>query len=188
MTATIYVPGTEERDLKKIIYSLQTIGAYLTKGNFSFPASPDGSTDPNTLDDYEEGTWTPAITFATPGDLTVAYSLRSAYYTKIGRLVSISFAMVTSTFTHTTASGNLLITGSPFTPVTTDASYRAYAPVLYSGITKAGYAAFSSALIGNSASIQMLASGSNVAVANITTADMPTGGGVALGGSVNYVV
>lgn len=188
MTATIYVPGTEETDSKKTIMSLQAIGAYLTKGNFAFPATQNSSTDPNTLDDYEEGTWTPVITFATPGDLSVAYSLRSGYYTKIGRLVSLSFAMVTSTFTHTTASGNLLITGMPFTPITTDANYRAYAPVLYSGITKAGYAAFSSALIGNSASIQVLASGSGVAVSNVVPADMPTAGTVALGGSVNYVV
>lgn len=188
MTATIYVPPTEETDHKKQNMSLQAIGAYLTKGNFAFPATQNASTDPNTLDDYEEGTWTPVITFATPGDLAVVYSLRSAYYTKIGRLVSLSFAMVTSTFTHTTASGGLLITGLPFTPITTDANYRAYAPILYSGITKAGYAAFSSALIGNSSSIQVLASGSGVAVAAVATTDMPTGGTVALGGSVNYVV
>jgi hypothetical protein len=188
MTATIYVPGTEEKDLKKIIQSLQAIGAYLTKGNLAFPADQNASTDPNTLDDYEEGTWTPVITFATPGDLAVVYSLRSAYYTKIGRLVSVSFAMVTSTFTHTTASGNLLITGLPFTPMTTDANYRAYAPVLYSGVTKAGYAALSTALIGNSPSVQVFASGSGVAISNVTAADMPTGGTVAFGGSVNYVV
>jgi hypothetical protein len=188
MTATIYVPGTEERDLKKIIYSLQTIGAYLTKGNFAFPVSPDGSSDPNTLDDYEEGTWTPAITFDTPGNLSVAYQLRNAYYTKIGRLVSVSFAMLTSTFTHTTASGNLLITGLPFTPITTDVNYRAYAPVLYTGITKAGYSTVLSALIGNSPSVQVLASGSGVAVANVTVSDVPTGGTAGLGGSVNYVV
>jgi hypothetical protein len=51
----------------------------------SFPASISASTDPNTLDDYEEGTWTPA--FAT---WTTAPSDVVASYTKIGRQVTLN--------------------------------------------------------------------------------------------------
>jgi hypothetical protein len=187
VTATIYVPGTEERDLKKIIMSLQTIGAYLTNGEFSFPATQSPSSDPNTLDDYEEGTWTPTFTFGTPGDLAKTFSLQNAYYTKIGRMVSVSFALVTSAFTHTTASGNLLITGLPFAAVN-DANYRAYAPLLFQGITKAGYTQIMAEMNGNTSQffVQACASASNVS--NVTAANMPTGGTVILAGLVNYVV
>ena len=187
MTVTIYVPGTEETDLKKIIMSLQAIGAYLTKGNFAFPATQNPSTDANTLDDYEEGTWTPNFTFATPGDLAKTFSLQNAYYTKIGRLVSVSFALVTSAFTHTTASGNLIITGLPFTAVN-DAGYRSYAPLLFQGITKAGYTQIMAEMNGNTTQFMVQACGSGSNVSNVTAASMPTGGTVILAGLVNYVV
>lgn len=202
-----YVPGTEEKDPKKIIMSLQqahektatnetdiaTLTANAaawpgtTVGQLPFPATQAPSAGANVLDDYEEGTWTPTFTFATPGDLARTFSLQNAYYTKIGRLVSVSFAMVTSAFTHTTASGNLLITGLPFAAVN-DASYRAYAPLLFQGITKAGYTQIMAEMNGNTSQffVQACASASNVS--NVTAANMPTGGTVILAGLVNYVV
>lgn len=61
------------------------------------------------------GTWTPAITFQTPGNLSVSYPFRSAGYLKIGRLVILTCQM-TFVPTYTTASGYLLLTGLPFTP------------------------------------------------------------------------
>jgi hypothetical protein len=90
----------------------------LSNGQLMFPATQNPSADANTLDDYEEGTWTPAITFATPGNLVVAYSTRLGLYTKIGQLVYTQCSMVTSTFTHTTASGIFEVTGLPFVPAT----------------------------------------------------------------------
>jgi hypothetical protein len=88
----------------------------LTGGQIKFPAVAVPSADVNTLDDYEEGTWTPVITFVTPGNVSVVYSLRSGNYTKIGNTVNIHCLLSTSTFTHTTASGNFEITGIPFAP------------------------------------------------------------------------
>lgn len=158
-----------------------------TVGQLPFPATQAPSANANTLDDYEEGTWTPVLTFGTPGNLNVAYSIQSGYYTKIGRVVSVSFAIVTSTFTHTTAAGNMLVTGLPFTAVN-DANYRAYAPSIFSGINKATYSAVIAALIGNTSQFQIFASGMGVAVANVVVADAPTGGTVILGGVVDYVV
>ena|GEM_PF-4136831 len=82
-----------------------------------FPAVqvPDGGA--NVLDDYEEGTWTATRTFATPGDLSAGtYSAQGGWYTKIGRVVywgcQIQFSVQQ---TWTTASGNLRISGLPFT-------------------------------------------------------------------------
>lgn len=50
-------------------------------GQVSFPASQVASSDPNTLDDYEEGTWTPSL------GGTTTYTTQTGRYTKIGRLV-----------------------------------------------------------------------------------------------------
>lgn len=74
------------------------------------------SVPPLTGISYSTGTWTPVLTFATPGDLSVVYATngQQGYYTKIGRLVTASCLISTSTFTFTTASGNLQITGLPF--------------------------------------------------------------------------
>lgn len=56
-------------------------------------------------------TWTPTLTAETAGNLNVVYSTRTAQKTRMGRYTLISGRIVTSTFTHTTASGALRITG-----------------------------------------------------------------------------
>lgn len=63
---------------------------------------------------YRSASWTPAMSFATPGDLSVTYSLQDGYYWKIGPLVFFRCEMATTAFTHTTASGNFRVTGLPF--------------------------------------------------------------------------
>jgi hypothetical protein len=62
----------------------------------------------------EAGTWTPVITFATPGDLAVVYGNQTGAYHRIGKLILINYYLTTTTFTHTTASGDMRITGIPF--------------------------------------------------------------------------
>ncbi len=69
----------------------------------------------NLLDDAEKGTWTPALGYTTPGDESFAYTFQSGTYTKVGRLVTLSYLVFTSTHTYTTASGQLQMTGLPFT-------------------------------------------------------------------------
>jgi len=49
----------------------------------TFPATQSASTNANTLDDYEEGTWTPAVGTGT------TYTIQSGKYTKIGNQVTI---------------------------------------------------------------------------------------------------
>jgi len=83
-----------------------TSGAGIT-----FPATQSASTDANTLDDYEEGTWTGTIKGLTTDPTTPVTSTGS--YTKIGRLV---FARITySNITTTGASGAFYVAGLPFT-------------------------------------------------------------------------
>ena len=74
-----------------------------------------GSAAANELDDYEEGTWTPELTYETPGDLSVTYISRPASYVKVGSLVFIRGEVVLSAFTKGTATGDIRIDGLPFT-------------------------------------------------------------------------
>ena len=77
----------------------------------AFPATQSASTDANTLDDYEEGTWTPNVS----GNAT--YSLQSGTYVKVGRLVTVRCQMqinVIGTGSSTT------ISGLPFTAATSE--------------------------------------------------------------------
>jgi len=64
----------------------------------------------NKLDDYEEGTWTAALT-ADTGTITLSYDLMR--YTKIGRVVTVSGLIICSAVSSPT--GDLALTGLPFT-------------------------------------------------------------------------
>ena len=54
----------------------------------TFPATQNASSNANTLDDYEEGEWTPTL------GGTATYSARSGYYTKIGNFVFVQGTML----------------------------------------------------------------------------------------------
>lgn len=70
----------------------------------TFPATQSASTNANTLDDYEEGTWTPS-------GIGCTFSSSSGKYTKIGRCVYLQFSAVWPV----TGSGNEAgMSGFPF--------------------------------------------------------------------------
>ena len=58
----------------------------------TFPATQSASSDANTLDDYEEGTFTPTLTFG-GGSTGITYNAQAGRYTKVGRLVTVSFTI-----------------------------------------------------------------------------------------------
>jgi hypothetical protein len=86
----------------------------LPAGKLAFPATQSPSSDPNTLDDYEEGDWTPVVTLggATTG-ITYDGAATLGRYTKVGRKVSVSGAVKLTS--KGSASGAAMITGLPFT-------------------------------------------------------------------------
>lgn len=68
-----------------------------TAGQIAFPATAVPSADPNTLDDYEEGTYTVALTCATSGTITINTAYDTAQYVKIGKQVTVTaYVSVTS--------------------------------------------------------------------------------------------
>jgi hypothetical protein len=83
-----------------------TSGAGIT-----FPATQSASTDANTLDDYEEGTWTPSQ----GAGLTVVGAFSSSgQYTKIGRQVTVVGTVAGATSISAAANG-IMCGNLPFT-------------------------------------------------------------------------
>jgi hypothetical protein len=77
----------------------------------TFPATQSASTDANTLDDYEEGTWTATLTGSTAAP-TVPVTSTTAIYTKIGRSVQLNLNF--DNVSVVGATGDALVTGVPF--------------------------------------------------------------------------
>jgi len=88
--------------------------ATASKG-IKFPATQVASTDANTLDDYEEGTWTPVVTgTSTAGTYEPDGTFNKGFYQKIGRMVTVrGISMLASSITGG-GSGNMQIGGLPF--------------------------------------------------------------------------
>ena len=73
----------------------------------TFPATQQASSNANTLDDYEEGSWTPSV------GGTATYTVQSGRYRKVGSLCTISCEMHINTLG---TGDNANIFGAPFTP------------------------------------------------------------------------
>jgi len=91
-----------------VVATTMGVGGATPSGSGSgitFPASQSASSDANTLDDYEEGTFSPAPTPSSGSFTSVSSSGR---YTKIGRQVTVSVSI--SITTVGTASGTINFT------------------------------------------------------------------------------
>jgi hypothetical protein len=87
----------------------------------TFPAAQVASSNANTLDDYEEGSFLPTISGTTAAG-TGTYITQVAIYTKIGRIVTFQLNISWSAHTGT---GNIVIEGLPFTSYTVTSTQSA---------------------------------------------------------------
>jgi hypothetical protein len=94
--------ATISRDGTNNSLSIGTVSA------ITFPATQVASAGANTLDDYEEGTWTPTVNSVNLGAV--------GRYTKVGRLVSISFSNQ-SGITGIAVNATMTCSGIPFNVV-----------------------------------------------------------------------
>lgn len=138
---------TATRDLSVIrnasVTGTATIGGLITAtaGQIAFPATQNPSADANTLDDYEEGTWTPSL------GGTATYTLQSGRYTKIGRLVSVSGRLTVNSI----GSGDTgTISGLPFTAGANAGAVIGY----FQGIATTGYVSVYAHVVSGTSTIQ----------------------------------
>ena len=132
--------------------------------------------------------WTPVLTFTTPGDLSVVYTKQAGDLIRTKDEVIATFNIVTSTFTFTTATGSLNITGLPYTASTlsADSGFVWMGDLFFQGITKANYTVFVPAITAADNVIVVIGSGSGQSASNVAAADMPSGGSVVLKGSIHF--
>ena len=81
----------------------------------TFPAIQSASSNANTLDDYEEGTFNPTIQNEN-STAAFTYTNRGGNYTKVGRLVEVWFYMNISVTSAGTGLAGLQVSSLPFTP------------------------------------------------------------------------
>jgi len=132
-----------------------TSGAGIT-----FPATQSASTDANTLDDYEEGSFTPVVVGSTTAG-TGTYGAQVGNYTKIGRQV---FFQIYIQLSNHTGTGSMFISGLPFTAssISSSSAYTALATWTNNLALTAG---------------NILQSYPDPAATTITLNQVPTGGG-----------
>jgi hypothetical protein len=86
--------------------SLGTVTPATSGIGVQFPATQSASSDANTLDDYEEGTWTPTL------GGTSTYTIQAGTYVKVGKVVTAWFDMAISAMGTGNTTG--VISGLPF--------------------------------------------------------------------------
>ena len=97
--------------------SANTSGAnFQVSSGISFPATQSASSDANTLDDYEEGTFTPTWVGSTSNPTQSGNSICS--YVKVGRLVTVFGDFYCTSLSG--GSGELRLGGLPFTIANTN--------------------------------------------------------------------
>jgi hypothetical protein len=100
------------------VYMAQDSGAIVHTAGIQFPATQAANAGANVLDDYEEGSYTPAISESGGQTPTAASGSSKLSYTKIGRLVNVMGTIQIDNIDS--GSGSLRI-ALPFTPKATDA-------------------------------------------------------------------
>jgi hypothetical protein len=97
-------------------------GVLQLKSGITFPATQSASSNANTLDDYEEGTWTPSL----GGNTT--YTTQAGKYIKIGRTVFVEGHLYINAIGTGSTS---LVSGLPFTSDSQPTGIRATLSVNY---------------------------------------------------------
>jgi len=96
--------------------TISTSALDLVVGQIKFPATQNASADANTLDDYEEGSWTPVL--AATGATFSYNGSTEGRYTKIGNRVLLDFRVELNTSGNTLSANDLSLTGLPFAAIT----------------------------------------------------------------------
>jgi hypothetical protein len=153
----------------------------LGSGQITFPATQNPSSNANTLDDYEEGTWTPTLG-GSGGQSGQAYSLQVGTYIKIGQLVLVQWTLVAST--RGTITTQAQIQGLPFT-IENVANLSGTGLVLFSSFATNWVAVFATPIVNTTAASLTGSTAANTNnVTGVQQADLANG--VVLAGTLVY--
>lgn len=140
-TNTLYVDSTNNRvgiGNASPTQALDVTGDIVVSGGVYLG----GTGSANKLDDYETGTWTPTF-----GLGTWTYNKQYGRYTKVGNLVTVWYSI---TWGARSGSGQLEVTGLPFTPFSGDGEARAGGSLgTHTGLDTSGSKQIITAIDGN---------------------------------------
>lgn len=140
----------------------------------TFPAAASASSDANTLDDYEEGSWTPALSSNAGSAGAAAVSSAYGIYTKVGNQVTISFSFKVDNVGSWT--GAIQVSGIPFNFAS---GKYVIAATATSNLTYTGQVAFEGALsAGDKLTLRSMSSGGAFTQVNVS--------GISAGNTVFY--
>jgi hypothetical protein len=94
-------------------------GALICSSGVTLGTAVDTFNAANTLDDYEEGTFTPVVADASTGGNTATVGTANGWYTKVGRKVTVYLALIDINTTGMTSGNFLYIRSLPFTSLNT---------------------------------------------------------------------
>ncbi len=140
----------------------------LTGGQIAFPSTAVPSADPNTLDDYEKGTYDVTITCTTSGTVTLVAGQNLASYIKIGDSVTVHGQIVVDSVSSPVGLGTILV---PFTPgVPGELAGRSAGAVIIGNMNFPTANWISTFMVENQAAFTLVESNGNSAATNIDVA------------------
>ena len=116
LTGSEVLPIVQNGATVKVSVANLTAARVMSANGVAFPVTQSASSDPNTLDDYEEGTWTPT-------GFNINFTTASGKYTKVGNVVTCTFI---AEFPSTTDGSIAYINGLPFTSASNGGVGMAY--------------------------------------------------------------
>ena len=130
----------------------------------------------NTLDDYEEGTWTPTLVSS---GATFAYSVQQGIYTKIGDLVNFHCVIQLDGGGNSFTGNSVALNGWPFTSRNSQGAHsRFFISGRYLNLDAGnGYTFAYADLNGNSSSAPLKEGGDNVPTQNLASNDLSSSSG-----------
>jgi len=137
----------------------------------------------DTLNGHNIGTFTPTLSFPTNGDLNIVYSDQTGLFWDLGDRIFVYFRVLTSTFTHSTASGSLRLSMPSVVKNIDNYLPHGSCRINY---TKAGYTSVTPFVVFNSNLMNFFSEGSGVVGASLVAADMPSGTNVSIIGNITY--
>lgn len=177
---------TAGRAISATQLTLTTGNVIVTSGKGIDFSATDGTGTSELLDDYEEGTFTPVLTCATPGTLAVVYNTQRGRYQLVGNVCHVWLNIQTDSVTLGASSGAVRITGLPFTS-SLNGVESSMGSMMFQGITKAGYTQFSPQVIWTTTYMQIVANATALNASSLAIGEISTGTNV-LNIYVAYIV
>jgi hypothetical protein len=171
-------------DLQDEVAAIETdilsSGLTLTSGKIAFPATQSASANANTLDDYEEGTFTP--TLVSSGGGTPTYTTQGGQCVKVGQMVWFGVSLTLAT-KGTLAAGTLTLAGLPFTIANSSLNFGGVSIPAFANLATS-VASMGAYSVPNTSTLQLtyVAAGGGTSVANLAVSDINNTFSIFVGG------